>query len=530
MQRASPAVPVGPAAAATGASEPSAAAVAAVQAAVVAVVATVAAAAAVAPRVNRAAAAAGGGSFVAANARNASFMAGVEQGYGFVVISANNISGAGTVYFASGLDTTFNPRFEGGTFQLDTVGATYTQNFTLDGSTTNTIDLAGKSATFSGAFSDAVTGTAGNIVVSDSGSGGVATLSGTNTYSGATTITSGTLQLGDGGTTGSIGAAAVTDNGALVLDRSGSATFTNIVSGSGSLTIEGNTSGLDTLSGALTQTGGFTVADASNVTLSGSYNAASTVTTHGGAFTVLGSTSATQDDGLVAAQGGTITVGSASDATASLKGANSAIQGQSAAPLTVHNYGTISGTNYEGITARGTGGATVHNFGTGVITTQGTSESGAWAVGNDQDNGGALDVVNDAGGTIVGAGRGVFGTASGDRVSNAGTIAAGSYDSGTGAVTVGGNYAVLLSAGGAVTNTGTLESGGAGVDDLGGALTLVNTGTIASLGTLGDQKDGVFNDGGATTALNSGTISSQVYSGLVAAAGGRDCQRGGAAR
>ena len=44
-------------------------------------------------------------------------------------------------------------------------------------------------------------------------------LTGANTYTGGTTISAGTLQIGNGGTTGSI-AGNVTDNGTLVFNRS----------------------------------------------------------------------------------------------------------------------------------------------------------------------------------------------------------------------------------------------------------------------------------------------------------------------
>ena len=44
-------------------------------------------------------------------------------------------------------------------------------------------------------------------------------LTGTNTYSGGTTIDAGTLQLGNGGTTGSI-VGNVTNNATLALNRS----------------------------------------------------------------------------------------------------------------------------------------------------------------------------------------------------------------------------------------------------------------------------------------------------------------------
>ena len=45
-------------------------------------------------------------------------------------------------------------------------------------------------------------------------------LTGTNTYSGTTTIAAGTLQIGNGGTTGTLGTGAVTNTGSLIFNRS----------------------------------------------------------------------------------------------------------------------------------------------------------------------------------------------------------------------------------------------------------------------------------------------------------------------
>jgi autotransporter-associated beta strand protein len=63
---------------------------------------------------------------------------------------------------------------------------------------------------------------------------GTLVLTGTNTYSGGTTISAGTLQIGNGGTTGSI-TGNVTDNGTLAFNRSDAMTFGGVISGAGSL-------------------------------------------------------------------------------------------------------------------------------------------------------------------------------------------------------------------------------------------------------------------------------------------------------
>ncbi len=76
---------------------------------------------------------------------------------------------------------------------------------------------------------------------------GVLTLTGVSTYSGGTTIDAGTLQLGDGGTTGSV-AGDVLNNGTLVFKRSNELTFAGSISGAGS--VEQIGTGVTILNGA----------------------------------------------------------------------------------------------------------------------------------------------------------------------------------------------------------------------------------------------------------------------------------------
>ena len=63
---------------------------------------------------------------------------------------------------------------------------------------------------------------------------GTLTLTGDNTYTDATTISAGTLQVGNGGTTGSI-FSNVTNNGTLTFNRSDDLSYNGTISGSGAL-------------------------------------------------------------------------------------------------------------------------------------------------------------------------------------------------------------------------------------------------------------------------------------------------------
>ena len=115
---------------------------------------------------------------------------------------------------------------------------------------------------------------------------GIWTLSGNNTYTGTTTISGGTLQIGDGGNTGTLGTANVTDNALLVFNRYDSITVGNLISGSGSLTQAGD--GVLTLTAANTYSGA-TLVTAGTLALTNSGSIASSTNinlSNGGIFDV----------------------------------------------------------------------------------------------------------------------------------------------------------------------------------------------------------------------------------------------------
>jgi len=135
----------------------------------------------------------------------------------------------------------------------------------LSGSNNLALANAGGSA-----FSLAVGGNGGTTAYSGalSGSGsftkngaGTLTLTGSNSYTGTTTISAGTLQIGDGVTDGSIEATSgITDNGTLGYNLLGSQTYGGVISGTGGLTKSGGgtliLSASNTFSGTTAISGG----------------------------------------------------------------------------------------------------------------------------------------------------------------------------------------------------------------------------------------------------------------------------------
>ncbi|MBX3735926.1 MAG: autotransporter-associated beta strand repeat-containing protein [Candidatus Didemnitutus sp.] len=171
-----------------------------------------------------------------------SFTGGINVQAGTLKIADTNSSG-GTVAISSGatLDLINTNRTIG---QLSGAG-----NVTL-GSATLTVNQSTNSE-----LSGALSGTGG---LTKSGTGTL-TLSGTNTASGTTTVSAGTLQIGNGGTSGSL-AGNITNNATLAFNRSDALTYSGVISGSGAVTKLGSgtltLSGTNTYNGATTLSGG----------------------------------------------------------------------------------------------------------------------------------------------------------------------------------------------------------------------------------------------------------------------------------
>ena len=178
---------------------------------------------------------------------------------------------------------------------------------------------------------------AGSGVLTKTGAGTV-TLSGANTYTGGTTVSAGTLQVGNGGTSGSLGSGAVTNNAAMIFNRSDDTTVANVISGTGSVVKSG--AGNMTLSAISTYSGTTRVAGG-GIILNGSI-ANSAVTVQSGAF--LGGSGTVGS--LTVEGGGTVSPGN-SPGTLNINGDIDWLGGGSYNWQIVSATGTTPGTDWD---------------------------------------------------------------------------------------------------------------------------------------------------------------------------------------
>lgn len=215
-------------------------------------------------------------------------------GTGTWILTGNNVWTGGTT-------------LSGGVLQLGSGGT----SGSIVGNVVNNAGLVvnrSDDVTLAGAISGSGT------LTQNSSATGTTSLTGTNTYTGATTVQQGTLQLGSGGTTGSLASAsAITlDSGAtLAFNRSNAMVVGNAITGDGNVTQVG--SGTTVIGGTNTYTGGTTVA-------AGTLNASNA--------SALGSGAATVDSGaslLLSFSNGTFANGIANAGLLNVTGAGNAL-------------------------------------------------------------------------------------------------------------------------------------------------------------------------------------------------------------
>ncbi len=176
-------------------------------------------------------------------------------------VTFNNSNGDYTLSSSSGNGITGSTSLvKSGTSALNiTNNNTYTGATTINAGTVNLSGgLNGTAITVANGASLNVTSTGVISGASSLNTSGNVLIAGTNTYTGATTIAAGaSIQLGDGATNGSLGSSAVTNDGTLAINSVSAQTAANVISGSGTLTKSG--AGTLTLSGNNSFTGDLTI-------------------------------------------------------------------------------------------------------------------------------------------------------------------------------------------------------------------------------------------------------------------------------
>lgn len=178
-------------------------------------------------------------------------------------------------------------------------------------------------------------------------SGGFLTLTGNNTYTGATVISAGTLQIGAGTDAGSIAStSSITNNGSLVYNvGSGVRTLAALISGTGSLT-QNSSGGSLTLSNTNTYSGS-TLVTAGTLVVSGTINNTSGVQVDGGTFNYTGATALSRN--VVVNNGGTFRYNSAAAMTSVITLNSGATLGGSGSVGAISGAGSVDPGNSPGI-------------------------------------------------------------------------------------------------------------------------------------------------------------------------------------
>jgi fibronectin-binding autotransporter adhesin len=282
---------------------------------------------------------------------------------------------------------------------------------------------------------------------------GTTVLTGTNTYTGGTTIAQGTLQLGNGGTTGSI-VGNVANNGTLSFNRNNSYSFDGTISGTGAIRQMGT--GTTILTGTNSYQGGTRI-DAGTLQVS-------------------------SDANLGAAGGGLTFNGGTLNSTASFT------SGRATNLAGAGTFSTNAGTSLT-LTGAVSGAGALRKLGAGtLVLTANNSYAGGTTI-----NAGTLQ-IGDGGAT---------GSVAGNILNNGalafnrtGTLTLGGTIIGGGSVTQSGSGTTILTgansyAGPTSVNAGTLlvngnQAGATGLTSVASGATLGGTGTIGGSVTIAD--------------------------------------------
>jgi autotransporter-associated beta strand protein len=428
-------------------------------------------------------------------------LSGANAYTGTTTISAGTLTLGASNVLATGSTVAVN----GGTFNINTRNNTVAGVQLASGSITGTTGVLTSTTAY-----DVQSGTVSAILAGGVGlnktTAGTVTLSGANTYTGGTTISAGTLQIGSGGTTGSV-AGDIVNNAALTFNRSNALTYAGVISGTGAVTQSGT--GTLTLAGNNTYTGLTTIAAgtlvAQNATALGTTTAGTTVVAGAtleiadgvaiGAETLNLSGAGVGSNGALSVTSGSASFGGAItlDASASIGGNGSLTLGGtvndiSAGTSTLTQVGsgplifsnTVGATNALAAVTTSAGQTTAINGGS-VTTT------GAQAYGGSVTTSGATTLSSTGGGNII--------------LNNTGNNFGGELMLSTsGAASIVSSTALTLGA----SSVGTLTLSTAATATQSAAITATN---LALLGTGGSY---TLNNSGnliGTVAANTGSVS-----------------------
>ncbi len=404
---------------------------------------------------------------------------------------------------------------------------------TLEVTATFTIDDANRGVTLgasNGTFDvdTGITLTVANVVtgagnLSKTGAGTLI-LAAENTYV-ETSIDAGTLQVGDGGTTGTLGSGDVTNDASLIFDRSNSLTVSNTIDGNGTLTQAGT--GTTALTGANSY-GGITSIIDGTLSISADAN--------------LGTAPGSATPGHLVIDGGTLQATASFSLDANRGIALGDASGSGTGAIEVTDANNLS---YDGIVAdNGTGADSLSKTGTGTLTLGGansytgitTISDGILSISADANLGAVPgsatpgNIVLDGGtlqatasftlnanrgvalGASTGSGSGSIDVTTGENLTYAGVLA----DNGTGAdgLTKTGVGTLTLNGGSTHTGTTTVSDGTlAGSGSLAGPLAVQSGAThapgIAAAGTFAVANDVAFQSGAFYSIDIDGTSSGQ---------------------
>ncbi|NII52735.1 autotransporter-associated beta strand repeat-containing protein [Luteibacter sp. SG786] len=396
--------------------------------------------------------------------------------------------------------------FDGGTLTVDQTNPTLGQDITISHNG-GTIDQDGHDATFTGTISDGTNGVPGDLNIVNSGNGGTVTLTGTNTYTGETTIDDGaTLALSGNGSIAQ--SSGVTNNGTLDIGQANGNENIASLGGNGTVTLGTNdltiTNGHDTYTGTIGGTGG--------VNVTGGTQGFTGTNTYTGGTTVSGGATVSIDNGAALGTGTIILNNGTLDTTQGTTLGNIIdVTGtgtvDTATGTTLTHSGAVTGSgdfvkDGEGTLAQ-TGaltqnGATIVNDGTLVL-----SSTNTYGGGTVVNTGGTLEVSSDAN----------LGGASSNLALNGGTLhSTGDVDSarnlslnGSGTIDTDADTAMTTS--GTVSGNGALVKNGEGVLEIDGVAshtggTIVNDGTLVLTGN-NTYTGGTTVNGGGTLEVSS---------------------------